>query len=110
MTRKMRFWFMAFLASIVVHCVFCIQAMTVATKGGMVRADTAFFPILFLPHTLLIYFLPPSYPFSYEGAILHIDWWSFIGKLVVAYPASFAYGAIVAAIGVLMWRGKRQAV
>jgi hypothetical protein len=108
MTRKKQFWFTAFLASVVIHSVFCIQALSVAHQAGLVRADTAFFPILFFPHTLLMYFLPPSYPFSEQGGVLHIDWWSFAGKLVVAYPASFAYGLVVALFGLYIWRGKRH--
>jgi hypothetical protein len=109
MTRKKKFWLTAFFASIVFHCVFCIQALSVAHQGGLVRADTAFFPIFFFPHTLLMYFLPPSDPFSsYQDGSLHIDWWSFVGKLVVAYPASFAYGVVVAAIAPFIWRGNQH--
>jgi hypothetical protein len=108
MTSKKQFWILVFLASLVVHGVFCVQAISVVDQGGMVRADPAFFPIFFFPHTLLMYCLPPRYPFSYQGAALHTDWWSFLGKLVVAYPASLAYGAVVASIGRLI-RSRRAA-
>ena len=55
------------------------------------------FLLLFQPHYILMYFLPPDDPIDLTGGIVTVDWFCFVGKLVVAYPASLLYGCILSA-------------
>src|SRR5258708_4315837 len=103
MSQKKQFWLVAFLTSVFVHAVFCVQAASVADQGGLINSGIPFFPVFFLPHTVLIYFLPPCDPFSYHGGILEIDRWCFAGKLAAAYPASLMYGIVLAAGVCFIW-------
>jgi hypothetical protein len=100
--RDKCFWLVALLASLVVHTLFCIQAYSAASQGGMVL--NIFCSFLFYPHVILVFFLPPEYPFNLSGGTVVIDWLRFAGKLVVAYPASLLYGWLVSAI----WHSLRR--
>jgi hypothetical protein len=82
--------------SIGIHGVFCAQAFSAASEGGMV--SNLFFSFLFFPQVMLMYFLPPAYPIILRGAIVSIDWLRFAGKLVIAFPGSLLYGWICAKI------------
>jgi hypothetical protein len=93
-------------ASILVHVVFCLQAITVADRGGMVR--NTFFMLLYYPHVLLMYFLPPAYPIGNSHGVVQVDWLRFAGKLAVAYPASLLYGLVAGAFSCFI-RGRRTA-
>ena len=95
MLRDRKFWWMAFLMSVGIHIVFSLQAFDAAPKGGM--AHSVPFLLLFKPHYILIFFLPPNYPIDLTGGIVTVDWFRFVGKLVVAYPASLLYGCILSA-------------
>jgi len=54
--------------------------------------------LVFFPHYLFMFFLPPSYPIHDDGIVDYSELW---GKLAVAFPASLAYGVIIVAILVL---------
>jgi hypothetical protein len=94
MNANSKRWVVTFAASLVIHAVFCIQAVSAALAGtgGLVTND--FFMIAFLPHNLAMYFLPPTWPII-NGE--EIDWWRVSGKLAVSYPASLLYGWLVGA-------------
>ena len=53
---------------------------------------------LFHLHAMLIFFLPPAYPIDLSGGTVVVDWLRFVGKLVVAYPASLLYGCLLSTI------------
>jgi len=53
------------------------------------------FYFVFLPHTVLVYFLPPEYPLHFNTGHWDVNWWGFAGKLVDAYPASLVYGLLL---------------
>ncbi|MGH7954298.1 MAG: hypothetical protein ACREFE_20575 [Limisphaerales bacterium] len=76
----------------VIHALFCIQVF-MALPGGM--ALTGFGLLLFYPHYMLMFFLPPAYPIHDNGIVDYGELW---GKLVVAFPASLVYGIIIVAI------------
>ena len=53
------------------------------------------FGVIYFPHSLLTYFLPPAYPISFQpGGVVEVDWLRLSGKLAVAFPASAMYGVI----------------
>jgi hypothetical protein len=85
-----------FISSLLIHIVFSLQALSVAEQGGMIR--NTLFMLLFYPHVLLMYFLPPAKPIGYSGAVVAVDWFRFVGKLAVAYPASLLYGLACGAV------------
>ena len=87
--------------SLVIHSIFCVQAVaaTRAGTGGMAEDETLF--LVFLPHYIAIYFLPPKWPIANGG---EVDWWRVAGKLAVSYPASFIYGWIVGTVWYLFHR------
>jgi hypothetical protein len=104
MNHNREYWLSTLLASLGIHSLFCAQAITVAAQGGMVR--DAFLMVLFFPHVMLMFFLPPSDPISYNGVLVQVDWLRFAGKLVVAYPASLLYGLAFGAIWCFIRRRK----
>jgi hypothetical protein len=90
--RDRKFWWMTVTASLLVHLVFCLQALSVAPEGGMARGPFLF---LFAPHYLIMFFSPPPDPFDWTNGAVSVGWYRFAGKLLVAYPASFLYGLAV---------------
>jgi hypothetical protein len=88
-------WIVTFAASLVIHTVFCAQAVSAALAGTGGLVANKFFMIAFLPHYMAMYFLPPKWPMI-NGA--DIDWWRVSGKLAVNYPASLLYGWAVGAV------------
>jgi hypothetical protein len=105
-TPSKRRWMVTIGASLVIHAVFCTQAVSAvrAGKGGLV-ADEVFL-IAFLPHYMAMYFLPPSWPVMIGAGI---DWWRVAGKLTVSYPASLLYGWVVGAVWHLVDRACHRA-
>jgi hypothetical protein len=95
MTANQQRWVVIIAVSLVIHTVFCTQAISTAraSAGGLVANE--FFLLAFLPHYMLMYFLPPNWPIV-NGT--DIDWWRIAGKLAVAYPASLLYGWFVGAL------------
>jgi hypothetical protein len=80
--------------SIAIHAFFCWQAYLPLKQGGMVSNGTCL--LIFFPHYMLDFFLPPSYPISYDKAgVLHVDYFDFWGKMIVAFPASIAYALLI---------------
>jgi hypothetical protein len=54
---------------------------------------------------MLDFFLPPSYPITYSAAgVIHVDYFDFWGKMVVAFPASVAYAILPVGIGTMLIR------
>jgi hypothetical protein len=100
-----RFWGLAVVVSLAVHALFCGQAYLAAGRGGMVL--NASFAVLFYPHVMLMYFLPPAYPIDLSGGI-SVDWIRFAGKLSVAYPASLVYGCLFSAVWHLITGRRRE--
>ena len=83
--------FGAAIFSVIIHIVFCIQVF-MALPGGMASGAGL---LIFFPHYMLMFFLPPSYPIHDDGVVDYGQVW---GKLAVAFPASLAYGAIIVVI------------
>lgn len=101
MKQPKHLWVIAVLASIVIHFIFCVQAVSVAEQGGMVCNEL--FMLLFFPHVMLMYFLPPAYPIQHASdGVVVVDWVRFAGKLAIAYPASLAYGMGISALWYLI--------
>jgi hypothetical protein len=98
-------WVVTIAASLVIHAVFCLQAVSAALAGtgGLVASDL--FMFAFLPHYMAMYFLPPNWP-TINGA--GTDWWRVAGKLAVSYPASLLYGWVVGAAWHLFHRLRRR--
>jgi hypothetical protein len=108
MKRPRQSDFAALLASVAVHAVFCVQAIMAAGKaGGMILNDA--FLWLFLPHTYLLFFLPPAWPITSPGLGQppQVDWLRFAGKLAVAFPASAVYGLFLGSAWFLLF-GRRS--
>ena len=95
MTFNKQRWVVTIVVSILIHFVFCAQAVAAARAGAGGMAADEFFLISFLPHYMLMYFLPPNWPIN---NLTEIDWWRVAGKLAVSYPASLLYGWIVGAV------------
>ena len=104
MKRDKGFYFLTIFASIVIHAIFCFQAYSAVGDGGMV--SNAAFMVLFYPHVMLIYFLPPTYPIHFTGDIVSVDWFRVVGKLLVAYPGSLIEDGIVSALWYALFRRK----
>jgi hypothetical protein len=100
-----RFWGLAIMVSLAVHALFCGQAYLAAGQGGMVL-NTSFL-VIFYPHVMLMYFLPPADPIDLSGGI-SVDWIRFAGKLLVAYPASLVYAFLFSAVWHLIGRRRRE--
>jgi len=86
----------------VIHTLFCIQVF-MALPGGMAMTGASL--LLFAPHYLLMFFLPPAYPIHGDGVVDYAQLW---GKLAVALPASIAYGAIIVAVLALVRHALKQ--
>ena len=82
-----------FVSAVVVHIVFCLQAIAAARHGGLILNEALL--VAFAPHAFLMFFLPPQDPFAVGD---HVNWLRFVGKLADAIPASLMYGAIFAAV------------
>lgn len=107
MTIEKQSSLVAVLASLPIHSLFCYQAVNAAAKGGMIQGKLLY-KLIFLPHTVLMYFLPPDYPFlSGDGGTIMVDWRRFSGKLAVAFPASLVYGFVFGGIWYLLFRQSR---
>jgi len=83
------------IAGILIHALFCAQAIYAAQdgQGGMAAHD--FLLPAFLPHYFLMFFLPPAWPSAEAGDAY---WWCVAGKLAVSLPASLLYGWLVGAV------------
>ncbi len=105
MNANQKRWIVIVASSLVIHIVFCLQAIyaTHAGAGGLVAND--FFLIAFLPHYMIMYFSPPNWPII-NG--VDVDGWRVAGKLVVSYPASLLYGWLVGALWHLAIAGLRR--
>jgi hypothetical protein len=95
MTTNQKRWAVTIAASLVIHAVFCTQAISAARDGAGGLVANEFFLMSFMPHYVMMYFLPPSWPII-NGT--DIDWWRIVGKLAVSYPASLLYGWWVGAL------------
>jgi hypothetical protein len=93
---KNRFHFLAssIVWSLPVHAVFVLQACFALPGGGFIYSDWGWAELIFSPHAVLLYSLPPGYPFN--DAV--VDNWKIVGKIADAYPASLLYGAILALV------------
>ena len=67
--------------------------MLAIPEKGML--SSAWEMVIFLPHVLLMYFLPPGYPFNDQI----VNNWKIIGKIVDAFPASILYGVFLVLLG-----------
>jgi len=91
---------------LLIHVVFCVQAYLPLQQGGMVSDGPWLW--IYYPHYLLVFFLPPQYPISFSGSSVRVNYLEFWGKMLVAVPASAAYGMIVAAIASALLRLQRH--
>ncbi len=92
--------------AVLFHAIFCWQAVITAKNGGMMANEA--FMVIYYPHAILMYFLPPAYPISYPpGGGVAVDWLRFAGKLAVAFPASVMYGLAVAGVWKLVVQKKK---
>ena len=98
-----KFWILVGVVGIAIHAVFCYQAYLPLQQGGM--ASDGPWLMIFYPHYMLDFFLPPSYPITYNntGAI-HVSYFDFWGKMIVAFPASVAYAFLPVGIGTALMR------
>src|SRR5688500_3456397 len=94
MTSNKQRWLITTAVSILVHTIFCVQAVAAARAGAGSMAANEFFLIAFLPHYMLMYFLPPNWPIT---NVTQVDWLRVAGKLAVSYPVSLLYGWILGA-------------
>ena len=95
MTTNQKRWVITITASLAIHAVFCTQAISAARAGTGGFVANEFFLLTFLPHSMMMYYLPPNWPII-NGT--DIDWWRVAGKLAVIYPASLLYGWLVGAL------------
>jgi hypothetical protein len=90
--QKRQAWGIAILSSLIVHTLFCFALLRDAPPNNGLMA-------FFFPQIMLMYFMPPSDPFSYPATgVMTIDWLRFSGKMVTTYPASLAYGLVFGGI------------
>src|SRR5579864_1090769 len=89
----------------VIHLVFCVQAFLPLREGGM--ASSGPFLLIFYPQYMLDFFVPPAYPVTGSGATLHVNYLAFVGKMLVALPASVAYAALLVGARMIL-AGLRQ--
>ena len=75
--------------TIVIHSIFVVQLLLALPRKGLILPA---FAIPFLPQTFLMYFLPPKFSWYDKG----FDWVGLVGQIIVAMPASFLYGVIIA--------------
>jgi hypothetical protein len=98
-----KFWVYVGLVAIGIHVVFCVQAYIPLQHGGM--ASDGPWLLIFSPHYMLDYFLPPSYPITYsDKGLIHVDYFDFCGKMIVAFPASIAYALLPVGISAALMR------
>lgn len=65
-------------------------------------ASNGFWLLVFFPQYMLVYGLPPAYPISStDTGVIHVNYFDFLGKMLVAFPASVVYAIFVAGIGVM---------
>ena len=83
------------IAGVLVHTVFCAQAIYAAQDrlGGMAAHDGLL--LAFLPQYFFMFFLPPAWPSAQAG---NDYWWCVAGKLTVSLPASLLYGWVIGAV------------
>ncbi|HWD20658.1 MAG TPA: hypothetical protein VHB20_15425 [Verrucomicrobiae bacterium] len=101
---KMRFrlWLGVWFA-VLVHLLFVVQLLMALPDHGLILQA---FAAVFMPHAILMYFLPPRFDFLKEG----IDWWRLVGKMIDAAPASLFYGFLLQQItdrALKVWRKRR---
>ncbi len=102
-----RFWHRVIILAIVLHLIFCIQALFALSDGGMVA--NSFFLVFFYAQCLLMFFLPPRYPIIYSPSTsdFHVDYIAFCGKMIVAFPASFFYSlyflGLIRVVSIVFW-------
>jgi hypothetical protein len=84
---RFRLW-LATCAAIVIHLVFVLQLLAALPEHGLVLHA---FGVFFLPHMILMYYLPPRFDWLSQGT----DWWGVVGKIIDAVPASILYGFVV---------------
>jgi hypothetical protein len=102
------FVYRALVASIAIHVLFIVQAYLSLPLGGMV--SNGFYLMLFYPHYLLDYCLPPAYPIDYVDGVMKVNYLGFWGKMLVAFPASLAYGVFLAGVTVNYKRNVRKEI
>ncbi len=74
----------------VVHAFFIWRVLLAVPERGMLRFNWEI--LVFYPQVILMFFLPPGYPFNDEP----VNNWKIVGKLVDAFPASLLYGVAIA--------------
>lgn len=97
-----RFWIVLGLATFLIHAVFCVQAFLPLQRGGM--ASDGPWLWIFYPHYMLMFFLPPAYPITYAGGEVQVSYLDFLGKMLVALPASVFYALPAVGIGTFFLR------
>jgi hypothetical protein len=82
-------WFMrSMLVALVVHLIFIGQLIIAMDKKGLLLPE---FGVIFFPHAVLMYCLPPAFDFSATS----IDYVRLVGKIIDAIPASLLYGVVL---------------
>lgn len=99
---NIRFIFRALLWAIIVHVWFVWQAFYATRRGGLIDSD--FDMIIFFPHAILMFSLPPAFP---PDNIVGNKVW-IAEKLADAIPASLVYGLIIALLWNLLARKLRN--
>jgi len=98
-----RFWIAVGVVGIAIHVVFCVQAYIPLRHGGM--ASNGPWLLIFFPHYMLDFFLPPPDPIISIGTgPVQVNYFYFWGKMIVAFPASLAYALLLAGIGTALMR------
>ncbi|MCC7374485.1 MAG: hypothetical protein IT581_07500 [Verrucomicrobiales bacterium] len=83
------------IAGIVIHTVFCGQAIHAAQGRSGAMVDNDIVMLACIPHYFLMASFPPTWP---SAALGDAYWWCVAGKLLVSLPASLLYGWIVGAV------------
>lgn len=86
----------------VVHAFFIWRVLLALPERGMFRFDWEI--LVFYPQVILMFFLPPGYPFNDEV----VNNWKIVGKLVDAFPASLLYGVAIALL--VSWLVKKSSL
>ena len=106
--KQFRFLASAILWSLAVHAMFILQAWFAMQERSLIYSGWPEF--VFYPHRILIFFLPPGFPFD-DTVVSN---WKIVGNIADVYPASLAYGAVLAFIynwasnatkKLISWRG-----
>jgi hypothetical protein len=92
-----RFITTSLVLALIIHAIFIRQMLVAIPEGGLI-SDNYF--VVFYPHVLFMYCLPPEDPLSDKG----VNYWGVVGKIIDAFPASLLYGVALTFVFIALKR------